>query len=231
MQWLHQLFLWYNAVTNTIVTRRDFKSQKSSHNTTVHFLTRTANVLHPFSNASLPLRSCTLSDIHSFQAQRYSDENKTQDAWGQEDIAESPDSDVKEPQRSQPGRRNLRTLGRGSEFSGGWKTNPQPGAGPKPTRWRLQRGRNVWQMPFELAVKNGFMWTMYTYRSTTCNQSQQPCFKLHTATKSIFFNPPSSSAPTFLTANRKQKDGKDDVLSHMNQRHAKVLMPDQNVLL
>lgn len=44
-----------------------------------------------------------------------------------------------------------------------------------------------------------------------------------------FFKPPSFSAPSFFK-NCKQKDGKDDILWHINQRHANVLMPDQKCL-
>lgn len=67
--------------------------------------------------SSVPVSSPLLQPVRD---QRRSDENKTQDTWGQEDIAESPDSDVKKPQGHNPG---TGPSGRGSESSRGQKTN------------------------------------------------------------------------------------------------------------
>lgn len=38
----------------------------------------------------------------------------------------------------------------------------RPGEEAKPTRWRLQSGRSVWQMPFKRVIKDGFMWSVCT---------------------------------------------------------------------
>lgn len=39
-------------------------------------------------------------------------------------------------------------------------TAPGGGGEAKPTRWRLQSGRSVWQMPFKRVIKDGFMWSV-----------------------------------------------------------------------
>lgn len=100
---------------------------------------------------------------HSFfHAQRHSDKNKTQDTWGQVDIAGSPDSDVREPQKVTTRAQEPQDLGTRLRIQQRTenKSAGAPGAKQSPTRPRLQSGRSAWQMPFKRVIKDGFMWSV-----------------------------------------------------------------------
>lgn len=129
------------------------------------------NVLYPFSSACVIKSSQSVSPFsllpsipRSFlHAQSYLQDSQTQTKNKplkvKRILVRAQTVMSMSPEGHNRGTGTLRTSGRGSEFNRGWKTNPKPRAKQTQHGERVQSTRDVWQMPLEWVIKNGFMST------------------------------------------------------------------------